>query len=129
MARPEAPAGVTAADRLTGARQLRAARASSSADSAAVSGHIGLKLYHCSGAASIIALERVGDRLGRALDLGGRGRRHVDGRGRGVERRPSARRRIDDRDDRAPVFAASVAGPAGSVVHAPNRRTGMSSER
>ncbi len=29
----------------------------------------------------------------------------------------------------APVFAASVAGPAGSVVHAPNSCTGTPSER
>ena len=27
------------------------------------------------------------------------------------------------------VFAASVAGPAGNVVHEPNRRTGMPSAR
>ena len=35
-----------------------------------VAGHIGLKLYHCSGAAAIVALERVGDGLGRPLELG-----------------------------------------------------------
>ena len=46
------------------------ARRSRSAPSSAVAGQIGLKLYHCSGAAAIGCGDRVGDRLGRALEVG-----------------------------------------------------------
>jgi hypothetical protein len=41
----------------------------------------------------------------------------------------SSPRRIATGRTSEPVFAASVAGPAGSVVHAPNIRTGTPSER
>jgi hypothetical protein len=43
--------------------------------------------------------------------------------------RPSRSRRIAMWRIREPVFAANVAGPAGMVVHAPNRRTGIPSGR
>ena len=46
--------------------------------SSAVAGQIGLKLYHCSGRRADRDREGVGDRLGRALQLGRVGRRHLD---------------------------------------------------
>ena len=51
----------------------------------------------------------------------GSAQRHVE--------RVVGRRRIVTGRIREPVLAASVAGPAGSVVQAPNRRTGMPSAR
>ena len=49
---------------------MRPARRSRSAASSAVDGHIGLKLYHWSGAAATARGERVGDGLGGALEVG-----------------------------------------------------------
>ena len=46
-----------------------------------------------------------------------------------VDSVPSGWRRMVIGRIRDPVLAASVAGPAGSVVHAPNRRTGIPSAR
>ena len=68
-------------------------------------------------------------RLGRALEVGrvGRGdRRSARRTRRGTCRRPGG---DGDGRIRAPVLAASVAGPAGSVVQASNRRTGIPSLR
>ena len=49
--------------------------------------------------------------------------------GASIRNRPSIVRRIAMGAMIAFVLAASVAGPAGSVVHAPNSRTGMPSGR
>ena len=107
------------------------ARRSRSADSASLAGQIGLKLYHWSGPDRIALGERVGDRLGRPLELGRVGRGdHDRARPRTTREacRPAGGGSMTGRM-RDPVFAASVAGPAGSVVQASNRRTGMPSLR
>ena len=98
---------------------ISAARASSAAVSAAVSGHIGLKLYHWSGAAAITrssasAISWVARRISagavEATRMGSIG---------AAWKRPPGSRRADDRQDRPhPSFRPSVAGPAGSVVQA-----------
>ncbi len=66
-----------------------------------VAGHIGLKLYHCSGAAPIVASRAVGDRLGRPGDVGvGRGRDRDQGRERHVEHAVGAAPDRDRQDQR-----------------------------
>ena len=78
---------------------ISSARRSRSAASAAVAGQIGLKLYHCSGAAAIVRGERVGDRLGRPLELGRVRRGDLDRRRPG-DREPAVRPAVDgDRQD------------------------------
>ena len=53
----------------------------------------------------------------------------VNGSNGSIRRRPSPIRRMASGAIIAPLFAASAAGPAGSVVQAPNSRTGMPSLR
>ena len=98
--------------------------------SAASAGHIGLKLYHCSGAAAIVAASASAIAWVARWSAAG----SVDGTSIGSPQATLERavRLPTDRmigRIRDPVLAASVAGPAGSVVHAPNSRTGMPSLR
>ena len=109
---------------------MSAARRSRSAASSAVAGQIGLKLYHCSGAAPMVASSASAIAWVARWSSAGLGRGDLDGgRPRHLER--VVRLAPDRRSagSREPVLAASVAGPAGSAVHAPNRRTGMPSAR
>ena len=99
---------------------IRSARRSSSAASASVGGHIGLKLYHCSGAAAIVASSADATAwVARAMSASDAERTSMSAEN-DTWNIPSAPRRIATGRMSDLVFAASVAGPAGSVVHDPN---------
>jgi hypothetical protein len=104
------------------------ARSSVSA-SWAVRGQIGLKLYHWSGAAAIIDSRASAHAcIATAMSRG-----ESPPTGTGAKWRasnvPSGFRRQITGTSAALVRAAITAGPAGSVVHAPNNFTGTSSAR
>ena len=90
---------------------------------------MGLKLYHCCGAAAIV------DSRASAIACVARATSASDEDGTEMTSLndtwniPSSPRRMATGTMTEPVFAARVAGPAGSVVHAPNSRTGTPSDR
>ena len=106
-----------------------AARASSSAASAGSDGQIGLKLYHCSGAAAIVRSSASAIRWVARCRSAGFDDGTPNASSASTWKRPSGVRRTAIGMISAPVLAASVAGPAGRVVQAPNSFTGMPSLR
>ena len=88
------------------------ARSASAACSSAVEGQIGLKLYHCSGAAAMVSAKRVGDRLRRALELGRVGRADRDRLAVGDLEGPAVRGAPDrDVHDRRAGLGGECRGP------------------
>src|ERR1019366_5597374 len=106
---------------------IRSARAARASASAAVAGHIGLKLYHWSGAALIVRSRAAAIACEACWRSAGLLDGTVMGWSTSTRKWSLAWRRIAIGRIIAPVLAASAAGPAGSVVQAPNRRTGMPS--
>ena len=96
---------------------IKVARRSRSAASSAVAGQIGLKLYHCSGAAATVdARASAIAWVARWSSAGSDDVRSI-GPGHVTRNVSSGRRRIVIGRMREPVFAARVAGPAGRAVH------------
>ena len=108
---------------------MRRARSSRSRASSGSWGHIGLKLYHCSGAAATVLCSASATRWVARWSVAGSDDGTSNGSWSSIRNRPCAVRRIASGAISAPVLAASVAGPAGSVVQWSNRRTGMPSGR
>jgi hypothetical protein len=88
-----------------------------------------LKLYHCSGAAAIVASSAPASSwVARAMSASDVDATSIVGENE-TWNIPSSPRRIATGRIRDFVFAASDAGPAGRVVHEPKSRTGTPSLR
>src|SRR5664280_3006784 len=98
---------------------IRSARAASASASAAVAGHIGLKLYHWSGAALMIRSSASATACDATWRSAGLLDETLIGWSSSTRKWSLGWRRMAIGRIVAPVFAASAAGPAGSVVQAP----------
>ena len=105
------------------------ARRSSSSLSSAVAGQIGLKLYHCSGAEPIVTSSASAIACVACWIAAGSDDVTSMGSAHDSLKVSSGWRRIVTGRISEPVFAASVAGPAGRVVQASKRWTGTPSGR
>ena len=109
---------------------MTAARASSASRSAGSAGQIGLKQYHWVGSGAMVAAKASAIACVARWRSAGLFDGTMIGGAQLIEKvRPSGFRWIVIGRIREPVLAASVAGPAGSVVQASNSRTGMPSAR
>ncbi len=106
---------------------IAAARSSSARASSALDGHIGLKLYHWSGAARMVRSRRSAICCVARWRSAGLEEGTLNISPASTWNRPPAIRLTAMNTMTEPVLAASVAGPAGSVVQAPNSFTGMPS--
>ena len=88
-----------------------------------------MKLYHCAGAAPIVASSASAMRWVARWSSAGTDEGTVKVSWASSRNVPVGVRWMASGAISAPVFAASVAGPAGSVVQASNSRTGMPSGR